>query len=288
MSPAGDNLRIRCRKFPSLINCCTIDWFDNWTLEALSTVAKRFISDMNIEQQKHKNVFEELCTDANIRMKELCQEYYQDQRRKVESTPKTFLDQLQLFNDILNQKHQQIEKNKKTLADGLDKLYSTNDIVGKLKVQMTKLQPQLAEQCIKTEEFLKRLAIDKEEANVVEKQVEIEAEEANQQTKEIKIMKEDAQKELGKAMPMLQEAEEALKKINKNDISEIKGYANPHPIVQMVMQAVCVLLNEKTDWSSMKVVMMELNFLQRLKGYEKNSIPDNTLKKLRTNYISRA
>lgn len=60
---------------------------------------------------------------------------------------------------------------------------------------------------------------------------------------------------------MLLEAEEALKKINKNDISEIKGYANPHPIVQMVMEAICVLLNEKTDWSSMKVVMMELNFL---------------------------
>ena len=66
---------------------------------------------------------------------------------------------------------------------------------------------------------------------------------------------------MGKAMPMLLEAEEALKKINKNDISEIKGYANPHPIVQMVMEAICVLLNEKTDWSSMKVVMMELNFL---------------------------
>lgn len=36
-------------------------------------------------------------------------------------------------------------------------------------------------------------------------------------------------------MPMLLEAEEALKKINKNDITEIKGYANPHPIVLMVL-----------------------------------------------------
>jgi len=27
MSPVGDNLRVRCRKFPSLINCCTLDWF---------------------------------------------------------------------------------------------------------------------------------------------------------------------------------------------------------------------------------------------------------------------
>ena len=26
MSPVGDSLRIRCRQFPSLINCTTIDW----------------------------------------------------------------------------------------------------------------------------------------------------------------------------------------------------------------------------------------------------------------------
>jgi dynein heavy chain len=41
---------------------------------------------------------------------------------------------------------------------------------------------------------------------------------------------------------MLLEAEEALKKINKSDITEIKGYASPHPIVVMVMEAVCILL----------------------------------------------
>jgi len=26
MSPVGDALRVRCRQFPSLVNCCTIDW----------------------------------------------------------------------------------------------------------------------------------------------------------------------------------------------------------------------------------------------------------------------
>jgi len=33
-SPVGEKLRDRCRQFPSLINCCTIDWFDRWPLEA--------------------------------------------------------------------------------------------------------------------------------------------------------------------------------------------------------------------------------------------------------------
>lgn len=30
MSPVGDAFRARCRMFPSLVNCCTIDWFTEW------------------------------------------------------------------------------------------------------------------------------------------------------------------------------------------------------------------------------------------------------------------
>jgi len=34
-SPIGDAFRNRLRKFPSLINCCTIDWFQAWPDDAL-------------------------------------------------------------------------------------------------------------------------------------------------------------------------------------------------------------------------------------------------------------
>lgn len=40
-SPVGEKLRNRCRQFPSIINCCTIDWFDKWPNEALYSVATR-------------------------------------------------------------------------------------------------------------------------------------------------------------------------------------------------------------------------------------------------------
>lgn len=40
MSPVGDAFRSRCRMFPSLVNCCTIDWFVQVRLLCLT--ASRF------------------------------------------------------------------------------------------------------------------------------------------------------------------------------------------------------------------------------------------------------
>lgn len=46
-SPVGEKLRNRCRQFPSIINCCTIDWFDRWPNEALYSVAIKEFKSRN-------------------------------------------------------------------------------------------------------------------------------------------------------------------------------------------------------------------------------------------------
>lgn len=134
-------------------------------------------------------------------------------------------------------------------------------MVTKLQVEMQDLQPQLAEQSEKTEKFLVQLAEDRQVASKVEAVVEEEASLVNVQQTEIKAITDEAQAELAKAIPALKEAEEALLKLNKNDITEIKGFASPPPAVVMVLEAVCILLGEKSDWDSAKKVMMEMNFL---------------------------
>lgn len=50
MSPFGTAFRKRLRMFPSLVNCCTIDWFSTWPEEALRSVATRFV-----EEVRHTN-----------------------------------------------------------------------------------------------------------------------------------------------------------------------------------------------------------------------------------------
>ena len=50
-SPIGDAWRARLRQFPSLVNCCTIDWFTEWPVDALKSV--RLQAARQTETQNH-------------------------------------------------------------------------------------------------------------------------------------------------------------------------------------------------------------------------------------------
>lgn len=47
-SPIGESFKERIRVYPSLINCCTIDWYMPWPEEALYRVGCYFVSSMNL------------------------------------------------------------------------------------------------------------------------------------------------------------------------------------------------------------------------------------------------
>ncbi len=51
MSPIGEAFRIRLRKFPSLVNCCTIDWFLPWPKEALQSVAEYLLHSVDLDNR---------------------------------------------------------------------------------------------------------------------------------------------------------------------------------------------------------------------------------------------
>lgn len=62
------------------------------------------------------------------------------------------------------------------------------------------------------------------------------------QAAEVKVVQADAQADLDVALPTLEKALKALDSLTKNDITEVKSFAKPPPAVQIVMEAVCILL----------------------------------------------
>lgn len=69
------------------------------------------------------------------------------------------------------------------------------------------------------------------------------------------------------------------------DITEIKSFPQPPPAVRIVMEAVCTLLNEPSDWENAKRVISGPTFVHSLVRFDKDNIPDKTLKKL-SKYIA--
>jgi dynein heavy chain len=56
----------------------------------------------------------------------------------------------------------------------------------------------------------------------------------------------------------------------------------------MVMEAVMILLGEKTDWNTVRSVIGDVNgFLEKLKKYDVSKTPEKLLEKVRNNYIAK-
>lgn len=51
MSPIGESFRNRTRMYPGLVNCTTIDWFQQWPADALVEVATKFIQDIPVRRE---------------------------------------------------------------------------------------------------------------------------------------------------------------------------------------------------------------------------------------------
>ncbi|KAI5075577.1 hypothetical protein GOP47_0009653 [Adiantum capillus-veneris] len=280
MSPIGDSLRARCRQFPSLINCCTIDWFNEWPEEALLSVSNYFLANVDLPTKEIQEKLARMCVYIHISVSQMADRFCQELRRKYYITPKSYLDCVNLYIQLLAEKRQDLYTAQDRFLNGLNKLKETNVLIESMKVELGKLQPVLAEKAEKTDKLVRQVANDQEAAQKVKDVVEKEEADVKKQAAETQLMKDDAQKDLDAAMPALNAAVEALNSLNKNDITEIKSFAKPPPLVQMVMEAVCVLLSEKPDWDTSKKIMGDVSFIKRLLEYNKDGITQAIQKKL--------
>ena len=107
------------------------------------------------------------------------------------------------------------------------------------------LQPVLARTATEVEEMMVVITNDKREADETKRSVEVQEKEANEQAAKAKAIAEDAQRDLDEALPALDAAVASLKNLSRNDVVEVKAMQNPPAGVKLVMEATCIMFDEK-------------------------------------------
>uniref|UniRef100_A0A1I8GGQ9 DHC_N2 domain-containing protein n=1 Tax=Macrostomum lignano TaxID=282301 RepID=A0A1I8GGQ9_9PLAT len=277
MSPVGNAFRSRCRMFPSLVNCCTIDWFTEWPREALMSVAQSFFSTADVGDDELKEKLSEMCVMIHTSVTDMADKFYNELKRKFYTTPTSYLELINLYLSMLAAKKNELTGGRDRVKNGLLKLLETNQLVGTMEVTLTEMRPKLEQKQKDVEALMEVLTADQEKADVVRSKVKEDEAVAKVKAMETEAIQQDAQKDLDEALPALEAAVKALNSLDKNDISEIRVFTSPPPLVQTVMEAVCLLLGSKTDWASAKQVLGDTNFLRRLMDYPKDEITNKML-----------
>ena len=285
MSPVGSAFRVRCRMFPSLINCCTIDWYDRWPVEALRSVAKQFLEplDFGDDPEVRATVLGgliEMSSLIHTSVIDASDDFFRELKRKFYVTPKSFLELISLYLDMLGGKRDDMMTGIKRLEVGVKKINETNALVDGMQAELTELQPVLVIKSKEAEEMI--IQVNKDQALASEKKAKVAQDEAavKKIADEVQIIADDAKRDLDAAMPALHGALKALDSLSKGDIVEIKNFKTPPSLVQMVMEGVCILLGAKPDWDSAKKVLGDTQFLNRLINYDKDNIPPKVIKQI--------
>ena len=301
MSPIGDAFRVRLRMFPSLVNCCTIDWFRPWPADALDAVASTFLEE--VEMEKHNRLSTvEMCKVFHESVRMLSDKFRTEERREVYVTPTAYLELIQTFQTLLARKRTEIDQIRQRYDNGLEQLRIAGEAVVVMQEQLTALKPELIKAKAETEEM--QVVIDKEVKEVIEPKKEVVSKEeaaVGKVAAEAKQMKDECEADLAEAIPALNAAVAALDTIKKPDIDMVKNMGNPPAAVKLVLEVVCVMMGVKPDkvkdpdggpkkiddyFGPAKKMMGDVKtFIDQLKGYDKDNMDPKIIGTVRSKYI---
>ena len=243
-SPIGEVFRTRMRMFPSLINCCTIDWFAEWPQEALLSVARAQVESTNTDfgSPELLGTVAEIFTKLHLSATEVTEKFFVETKRRSYVTPTSYLSLLSTFMILLEKKRKFVFSQRSRLENGLDKLRDTEERVAELEEQLKAQQPILAQKKVEIKDMMAKLAVDKEVAAEKEAVARHEEASATAKAEECAKIRKTCADRLAEAEPALAEAVKVLSKIKASEIGELNKYANPPKGVQFVMEAVAILL----------------------------------------------
>ncbi|XP_062330264.1 dynein axonemal heavy chain 17-like [Osmerus eperlanus] len=284
-SPVGSTLRVRARKFPAVVNCTSIDWFHEWPEEALVSVSARFLSETEGIAPEVKTSLSQFMAFVHKTVNEMSKSYLVSDRRYNYTTPKTFLEQINLYQNLLSVKRSELLAKMERLENGLTKLENTSAQVDDLKAKLAVQEVELKQKNEDADQLIQVVGVETEK--VSKEKVIANAEELKVQViaKNVGEKQRSCEADLAKAEPALMAAQEALNTLNKGNLTELKSFSSPPEAVVNVLGAVMILMApggkipKDKSWKAAKNSMAKVDaFLDALITYNKENIHEACIK----------
>ena len=277
MSPIGDAFRNRIRQYPAFVNCTTIDWFQEWPKDALLEVAERYLEGVELGDDKTRSAIATIFMTMHRSVSKFSRKMLEELKRHNYVTPTNYLELVAGYKVLLNDKRKEIGDQVNKLRNGLFKIDDTREKVEKMSVELEESKVKVIAFQKQCDEYLVTLVQQKKSADEQQKQVAATSEKIAQEELKCKAIADNAQRDLDEAIPALEAAMEALDALNKKDITEIKSFTKPPPLVETVLQAVMILRGQDPTWAEAKRQLGNTNFIDQLKTFDKDNMSDRTL-----------
>ncbi|XP_046594204.1 dynein beta chain, ciliary [Neodiprion lecontei] len=284
-SPVGSTLRVRSRKFPAIINCTAINWFHEWPQEALMSVSKRFLQELNELPESYRESAARFMAHAHTSVNAASRLYLASERRYNYTTPKSFLEQISLYTKLLRTKSKELQGRVERLENGLAKLRSTAAQVDELKEKLAVQEIELQQKNDAADALIAIVGVETDKVQTEKALADEEESKVAIIAQEVSKKQKDCEVDLMKAEPALLAAQEALNTLNKANLTELKSFGSPPGAVTNVTAAVMVLLApggkvaKDRSWKAAKIVMAKVDtFLDALINYDKENIHPEVIK----------
>ncbi|KAM6297516.1 dynein axonemal heavy chain 9 [Aegotheles albertisi] len=286
-SPVGSKLRVRSRRFPAIVSCTAIDWFQEWPREALESVSLRFLRETGAVEDSVKDSISKFMAYVHVSVNEISRLYLSNERRYNYTTPKSFLEQIKLYQNLLLKKGKDLKAKMERLENGLEKLNSTSAQVDELKAKLAAQEVELKQKNDNADKLIKVVGVETEKVSREKAIADEEEQKVALITQEVEQKQKDCEEDLAKAEPALAAAQAALNTLNKKNLTELRSFGSPPSAVSNVMAAVMVLMApggkipKDRSWKAAKAAMARVDgFLDSLIKFNKENIHENCLKAL--------
>lgn len=307
MNPPEDGLSSKAATSPALFNRCVLNWFGDWSDQALFQVGTELTQSLDLDKPNfvapdtlpiayrelnlppsHREAVVNCMVYIHYSLQRFNTKLLKQQGKVTFLTPRHFLDFVAQYVKLYNEKREDLEEQQRHLNVGLEKLRDTVDKVRDLRVSLAEKKGQLERKDAEANEKLQRMVADQREAEQrkttsLEIQVALEKQEA-----EVSKRKELVLSDLAKAEPAVIEAQKSVSNIKRQHLTEVRSMANPPSGVKLALDSVCTLLGHKIDsWKTVQAIVRRDDFIASIVNYDnEKQMTKNLRMKMRNEFLS--